>query len=138
MTTAESSTTDWLSKRQTYRRLIFGSVLGGTAVALLLRFLDYPVVGEAVYWVGILTFLAIWKGTEMQLMDERDWELEQRASLTAIQIIAAVAVVGASSARLLTWLTDYTVPVVVWGALYGYIGLAIAFGVAYLWHRSRL
>jgi len=138
MTATDSPTTTRLSKRRTYRRLMFGSVLGGTAVGLVLRNLDYPLVGEAVYWVGILAFFAIWKGVDVQLMDERDWELERRASMTALQLILAVAVVGASTARLLTWLTDYTVPVVVWGALYGYIGLFIAFGVAYLWHRTRL
>ena len=138
MTTIESSTTDRLSRRRTYRRLMFGSVLGGAAVGLVLRNLDYPLVGEAVYWVGILAFFAIWKGVDVQLMDERDWALERRASLTALQIVGAVAVLGASAARLLTWLTDYTVPAVVWGALYGYIGLFIAFGVAYLWHRTRL
>ena len=35
------------------------------------------------------------------------------------------------------YLTDYTVPASVWGALYAYIGLFIPFGVAYLYRRSR-
>ena len=138
MTTTESPATDWLSRRQTYRRLMAGSVLGGVAVALVLRNLGYLFVGEAVYWVGMLTFFAIWKGTDVQLMDERDWELERRASLTAFQIVGALAVVGASSARLLTWLTDYAVPAMVQGTFYGFVGFVIAFGVSYLWHRSRL
>ncbi len=138
MTTTESPTTEWLSKRRTYRRLMYISVFGGTGLGFLLRYLDYPVVGEAVYWVGIFAFVAIWKGSDVQLMDERDWALERRASLSALQIVGAVMVLGASASRLVTWLTDYTVPTLVWGALYGYIGLFIAFGVSYLWHRSRL
>ncbi|MDS0281639.1 hypothetical protein [Haloarcula onubensis] len=32
---------------------------------------------------------------------------------------------------------DDTVPAVVWGTLYGHIGLFIAFGVAYIYHRRR-
>jgi len=36
------------------------------------------------------------------------------------------------------YLTDYTVSASVWGALYAYIGLFIAFGVAYLYHRRRV
>ncbi|MFC6755640.1 MULTISPECIES: DUF2178 domain-containing protein [Haloarcula] len=138
MTAAESPATTTLSRRRTYRRLMFGSVYGGVAVGLVLRYLDYPVVGEAAYWVGILAFVAIWKGSDVQLMDERDWALERRASLSALQLVGAVLVLGASASRLVTWLTDYTVPTLVWGALYGYIGLFIAFGVSYLWHRSRL
>ena len=138
MTTTESPATTKLSKRRTYRRLMYVSVFGGAGIGFLLRYLDYPVVGEAVYIVGVLSFLAIWKGSDVQLMDERDWALERRASLTALQITGAVLVVVASASRLVTWLTDYTVPTLVWGVLYGYVGLFIAFGVAYLYHRRRL
>jgi len=138
MTTAQSSTTEWLSKRQRYRKLLFGSILAGVALSLLLRGLDYPVIGEAVYWLGIVAFVGIWRGADIQLVDERDAELERRASLTALQSIGAVLVVGASTARLLPRLTDYTVPTMVAGALYGYIGLFVVFGVAYFWHRTRL
>lgn len=138
MPLTESPQTDWLSKRQTYRRLMFGSIFGGVAVGLVARALDYPVVGEAVYWVGILAFVVIWKGTDIQLVDEREWELERRASLTALQMVGAVLVVGASGSRLLHWLTDVTVPTVVWGALYGWASVFGAFAVAYVWHRRRL
>jgi len=117
---------------------MFGTILGAVAVALVLRNLGYPFVGEAIYWLGIVAFFGIWKGTDVQLMDERDWELERRASLTAFQIVGAVAVVGASAARLLTWLTDYTISATARGAFYGFVALVVAFGLSYLWHRSRL
>ena len=87
MTTTESPANDWLSKRQTHRRLMFG----GVAVGLVLRWLDYPVVGEAVYWVGILVFFAIWKGADIELMDERDLELERRASVSDLLLTSSSA-----------------------------------------------
>jgi len=99
MSATESLVTTTLSKRRTYRWLMFGSVYGGVAVGLGLRYFDYPVVGEAVYWVGILAFVAIWKGSDVQLIDERDWALERRASLSALQIVGAVMVVVASGSR---------------------------------------
>ena len=142
MTTTENDTADWLSRRQRYRRLMIGSILGGVAMTLVLRNVGYPIIGEAVYWLGILAFFAIWKGTDIQLIDERDWELERRASLTAFQITGAVAVVGASAARLVTSVTDYTFSPMVQatfrGAFYGLVGFVVAFGLSYLWHRSRL
>lgn len=138
MPTTESPQTDWLSRRQRYRKLMIGSILGAVAVSILLRNFDYHLAGEAVLWLGLVSYGVIWKGTDVQVMDERDWELERRASMTAIQLAGAVLIVGASTARLLPLLTDYTVPVIVSGALYGYVGLFVAFGVAYLWHRYRL
>jgi len=138
MTTTESPTTDWLSKRERYRKLLFGSIFAATGSSLLLRGLGYPLLGEAVYWAGIVAFVAVWQGTDVQLVDERDAELERRAGLTALQIDGVVLVVGASTARLLPLLTDYAVPTMVAGALYGYVGLFVAFGLSYLWHRRRL
>lgn len=117
---------------------MIGSILAAVVLSVLLRNFEYHLAGEAVLWLGFLTYGVIWKGTDVQVMDERDWELERRASLTAIQLVGAVLIVGASTARLLPLLTDYTVPVIVSGALYGYVGLYVAFGVAYLWHRYRL
>jgi hypothetical protein len=117
---------------------MIGSILGAVVVSVLLRTFDYHLVGEAVFWLGLVAYGVIWKGTDVQVMDERDWELERRASLSAVQLAGAVLIVGASAARLLPLLTDYTVPVIVSGALYGYVGLFVAFGAAYLWHRYRL
>jgi len=52
-------------------------------------------------------------------------------------IIGALLVVVASASRLATRLTDYTVPPVIGGALYGYVVLFITFGVAYFYHRRK-
>jgi len=138
MRTTESPQTDWLSKRRRYRQLMFGSLLGAVAVGLALRAFDLPLVGEAVYWLGIVAFVAIWKGTDVELMDERDWELERRASLTALKVVGPVLVLAASAVRLLPLFTSYTVPPIVVGGLFAYMGLFAVFVLAYLWHRSRV
>lgn len=137
MTSTETPATDRLSKRRQYRRLMFGSIAIAVVLAVGLRSLGYPLVGEAVYWIGIVTFLTIWWGTSLSLFDERDVALERRASQKTLFLAAFVLTIGASAARLVTYLDAYTVPTVVWGALYGYVSLFVIFAVSYLWTRYR-
>ena len=137
MTRTVTSEPDRLSKIRLYRRLMVGSILGGVAGALVLRTLDYPVLGEAVYWVGIIAFFAVWQGTSLTLFDERDVELERRASHVTLLVVGAVGVVTASLTRLVPRFTDYTVPAELAGALYGFVFLFGTFGVVYLWLRYR-
>jgi uncharacterized membrane protein len=113
--------------------VVVGSVLGFS----LREFLGYPLVGEAVYWLGILGFLAVWQGTSISLFDERDRALERRASQFTLTLFAGVLVVGASAARLLSYTDAYAVPTAVWGALWGYVALFVTFAVVYLGLRYR-
>jgi len=137
MSRTNTSTTNRLSRRRTYRRLMFGCIAVAVALGLALRFFDRPLLGEAVYWIGILAFFGIWFGTSGSLFDERDRALERRASQVTMLVAAAVLVVGASTARLVTALDLYEVPPMISGALYGYVALFAVFGVAYAWLRSR-
>lgn len=137
MTRTVSSESDRLSKIRLYRRLMVGLVLGGAGAALVLRTLDYPVLGEALYWVGIVGFLAVWKGTSLTLFDERDEELERRASHVTLALVAVVGVVAASAARMVPRFTAYTVRAELRGALYAFMLLFGTFGVVYLWLRYR-
>ena len=116
---------------------MYGSILGGVAGGLLLRNFDYPLLGEAIYWVGIVGFLAIWRASSLTLFDERDRALERRASQLTLTLIAVVLVVGASFARVLSVTTAYTVPPEIRGALYAYVAVFFMFGAAYLWLRFR-
>lgn len=128
--------TNRLSKRRRHRRLLVGSVVGGAGVSLLLReVLGYPVLAEAAYWLGILGFLGVLLGTSETLFDERDRQLERRASQLTLTAFAVVLVVGASAARTLPRVSDYVVPDAVWPALYAYASLYVAFAVAYGWVR---
>jgi len=136
MTPTETAATERLARGRTYRRLMFGSVLAGVAAGFALRYLDYPLLGEGVYWLGIVGFLAVWRGTSTTLFDERDVALERRASQLTLLLFAVVLVVGASAARLLPLFGSGTVPPAVRGALYGYAALFAAFGVVYVWLRA--
>ncbi|WP_121823619.1 DUF2178 domain-containing protein [Halostella salina] len=137
MTQTALSATDRVASRRRYRRLMFGSIAVAVVLSLTLRFLDYPLIGEAVYWLGIVGFLAAAWLSPVTLFDERDETLERKASQTAIGVIGVVLVVGASAARTVTALELYTVPTVVWGALYGYVLLFVVFALAYGWVSRR-
>ncbi|MFC7082471.1 DUF2178 domain-containing protein [Halorussus caseinilyticus] len=115
-----------------------GFLLGGVGLGLLLReVLGYPLASEAVYWVGVAGFLAVWQGTSLSLFDERDRALERRASQLTLTLLAPVLAVAASVARVLPRVSDYTVPAAVWPALYGFVGVYALFGVVYLALRYR-
>lgn len=80
MTETPSATHDRLSNVRKYRRLFLGGLLVALIGFLIGSFLGYPVVGIGVYWTGVLGMLVVWKGTSIQLFDERERSLDQRAS----------------------------------------------------------
>lgn len=129
----EPGGTPTVSSRRRYRRLLYGAVGVGVAANLGLRYLSYPVAAEAAYWVGIVAFLAVWQFSPVTLFDERDAELERRASTLTMVVAAVVLVLGASGARTLAALGVYDAPPFVSGVLYGYVGLFVVFAVAYGW-----
>ncbi|ELK49270.1 MULTISPECIES: DUF2178 domain-containing protein [Haloferax] len=137
MSQVQRSPTPRLSRQRRYRRLLFGSIGAGVLASLVLRFLDYPVLGEAVYWLGIVAALAVWRGTDVALFDERDRSLERRASQLTMTVAAVVLVLGASAARLGATLELFEVSPFLSGALYGYVGLFGLFALCYLWVRAR-
>lgn len=138
MTRTRTAERSPLDRKRKYRRLMYGFVFGGVAVALLLReVLGYPLLSEAVYWVGVVGFLAVWQGTSLTLFDERDRSLERRASQLTLKLFAPVLVLAASAARVVPKVTDYAVPEAVWPALYGFVALYATFGVVYLSLRYR-
>ena len=126
-----------VATRRRYRRLLVGTIVVGVLAALGLRRVGYPLVGEAVYWLGVLGFLAVWWASPVTLFDERDRDIERRASQATLLAAAVSLPVVASAARLVTWLNLAVVPSVVWGALYGYAALFGVFGLAYGWLRRR-
>jgi hypothetical protein len=137
MTSTETSATNRLSRARSYRRAIGGIVVGAVLLNVSLRYLGYGVAAEAVYLLGAVAALAVWRSSSVPLFDERDAAIEQRASQLALGVSAVVLVVGASGARLLHAAGVFTAPTIVWGALYGYVAVFVTFGVAFLWVRSR-
>ena len=137
MTQTETTGRRRFTKRRRYRRVMIGVLLAGVAIALALRSIGYPFVGEAVYWLGIISTLAIWRSTSLTLFDERDQELERRTAMTTLSVFAVVVVAGASAARVLAWTGIYTVPPVLTGALYGYVALFLVALFIGAWYRYR-
>jgi hypothetical protein len=125
------------SKIRTYRRLTAGFVIVGVAGGLALRSLGHPLFGEAVYLIGALGFLAVWLGSSVPLFDERDVALERRAGQITVALFAPVLIVGASAARVVPLVSNYSVPPELRGALYGYVALFGVFGAVYAWLRVR-
>lgn len=138
MTRTATSEPSPLVKKRRYRRLMFGLLLGGVGLAVLLReVLGYPVVSEVVYWLGVVGFVAVMFGTSLSLFDERQQAIERRASQLTLAILAPVLAVVASVGRLLPRLTDYALPAEVWPALYGVIAVYVVFAVVYAGLRAR-
>ncbi|MFB6073077.1 MAG: DUF2178 domain-containing protein [Halobacterium sp.] len=99
--------------------------------------LDYPLVGLGVYWLGIGAFLAVWKGTSVELYDERDHELERRASLTTLQI-AGVAVLAALTGMVVVEeATTNEVPTLVVGGFLALSALFLLYGAVCVVYRYR-
>ena len=137
MTPTETRPQDRLATRRRYRRLFVGLVVVGAAGGLGLRIAGYPLVGEAVYLLGLVGMLAVLFGAPVSLVDERDAEIERRASQITVGAFVFVLILGASAARLLPRLTDYAVPPEVHGVLYGYVAVFVVFAVSYAYVRSR-
>ena len=140
MTRTETSGTgpNRLSKRRFYRRLMRGSLGASVGVCLLLRWgLNYPLVGEAVYLIGVAGFLAAWWQSPVALFDERDRSLELRASGITLGVFAVVLAGGASVSRIATYTGTYDIPSAVWTVLTGYAAVFGVFAVVYLALRYR-
>lgn len=137
MTGTITSGSNALDKRRTYRRLLAADLAVAVGGSLALRSLGYPLVGEGLYLLGVVGFLAIWWGTPVTLFDERDVALERRASTVTLGLFAFVLVGGASALRILSALGAYTVSPMVEGALYGYAAQFLVFGLVYVALRFR-
>jgi len=132
MTPSETPGLNRLAKQRRYRRLMYAAVLGGVLGFMGAVKLGYQLVGLAVYWVGVLTFVGIWKGTSVQLFDERDVSLERRTSLLTFQIAGIVGVLWMSTLVVLNISTTVEVPARVWGGFLTLSGLFVLYGVVYL------
>jgi len=110
---------------------MYGSLLGGVLGFVIAVELGYQLVGLAVYWVGILTFVGIWKGTSVQIFDERDINLERSASLLTFKIAGVVGVLWMSALVVVDTTTTVEVPDRVSGGFLTLSGLFVLYGVVY-------
>jgi uncharacterized membrane protein len=137
MTEAETTQMDFLARVRRYRHLMTAAVVLGTLGFLTADYLGYPVVGVAVYWLGVCAFLAIWKGTDVVLFDERDRELERRAITLATLAFGVAMILLWPTMVVLSETGTYTPPPEFYGALLAFSAQAGLFVIAYLWLRYR-
>lgn len=137
MSDHEPTGTGRLAKVRRYRRLMFACIGVGVAGFLVAVEFDYPFVGLGVYWVGILAFLAVWKGTTVTLYDERDLDLERRASLLTLQIAGVVGLLAMTALVVADQLPSVDVPERVVGGFLAVSALFVVYGVVYTVVRYR-
>jgi hypothetical protein len=132
----EGGGADHIAAIRRYRRLMWVAIGAGVLGFLGLDELGYPLAGLAVYWTGVVAFAAIWKGTEVQLFDERDAALERQTSHTTLKLVGVLGLLAFTSLVALGE-TAIEVPDVVWGAYLGYSALFLLWGVVYTVLRYR-
>jgi len=126
-----------LAKIRRYRRLMYACIAVGVVGFIAAVELDYPLVGLVVYWAGILAFFAVWKGTSVTLYDERDIDLERRASLLTLQIAGVVGVLAMTVLVVAGQVPSLAVPERVVGGFLAISGLFLVYGVVYTVVRHR-
>ena len=111
-----------------------GGIGGLFAATLLWVYVPEDLVvfaGVAVYWLGFLGSIVIWKGTSTTLFDEREQQLELKASGITLGVFGYVVVFGVPAMVALSVTDTYTVSSTIWDVLVGYLGLFVVFAVAY-------
>ena len=126
-----------LDRIRRYRRLMTGSILVGVVGFLAALQLERPLVGLAVYWVGIVGFVGIWKGASVQLYDERDASLERRASQLTMQVVAVIAILLMAVLVIVEATDAMEVPPRVVGGFLTLSGMGFLYGASYLFIRYR-
>lgn len=121
-----------LAKQRRYRRLMYGTLLGGVLGFIIAVELGYQLVGLAVYWIGVLAFVGIWKAASVQLFDERDVSLERSASLLTLKIAGVAGVLWMSTMVVLNTTTTIEIPDRVWGGFLTLSGMFVLYGTIYL------
>lgn len=125
MTTNATQGTNRPSRRRRYRLAMYGSLAIGFVGYILGLRADLPLAALAVYWVGFLGFLGVWKGSSVTIYDERHVALERRAAKWTFTIVGAVLIVVGPALPAIE-AAGYEVPTLAVGALYGF---AAMFGV---------
>ncbi|PSQ33758.1 DUF2178 domain-containing protein [Halobacteriales archaeon SW_12_69_24] len=97
---------------------------------------ELPVVALAVYWVGFLGFLAVWKGSSVTLFDERHAAMEAKTAKRTLNVAGAALILVAPAVPALQS-AGYGLPTLAEGALYGYAALFGVYGLLYTVIRVR-
>ncbi|RXK48326.1 DUF2178 domain-containing protein [Halorientalis pallida] len=120
---------------QRYNRIIMAVFAVGIVSFFAGMLLDQTLAGLVVYAVaclgGIAALLYLQFASSVQLTDEREQRLNERASGATIMIAAYIGLPVVIGLYLLDNLGYYTIPPVVWGGIYAYSALFLLWGVVY-------
>lgn len=136
MTSDDYSAHEQLARRQRYRRLFwacFAVAIGGFFAGV---YFGFPLAGLAVYWAGVVGMLAVWKGSPVEVFDERERSLERRTSQITISLFGFVLIAG-SPGRILVAELGYAVPVWFSTVMWAYAAIFVVYGAVYLVIRYR-
>jgi len=137
MTESATSTTDWLTKRRRYKRLMYGSLWVGIIGLLVGTYLDQYLAGVVVYWAGFFGMIGVWQFSPVALYDERDTAIEQKASDYTLGVFAFVLVLGGPGGIALEEGGILTLPPAFGGAMWALVAVYAIFGVIYTLLRRR-
>ncbi len=116
---------------------MYGSVGVGTLGFVAGSSAGYPVVGVGVYWLGFIAFLALCFLSPVTVFDERDTQLERRASTATLTASALVMIFAGPGLVVADEIGLYALSPVFEGALYTVSLQGLLFGAVYLWLRHR-
>ncbi len=126
-----------IDKRQRYKRLMYGSLAVGMVGIVAGSFLGQYLVGVLVYWAGFFGMLAIWQLSPVTLYDERDAELERKASDYTLGVLAIAGVLAIPGLVLLESEGVLTLPAAFDGAALLFVAIFAVFAVIYTGLRLR-
>lgn len=136
-TNTESNGHELLARQRRYRRLYYGSVAVAVGGFLAADYLGYPLVGIAIYWAGIVAMVGVWKGTALELFDEREVALEERATRTALNLLAFVLILVVPALTVLQEIGAFEITPRMSGMIWGLLTPYIVFAVVYVVYRLR-
>jgi uncharacterized membrane protein len=138
-----NETSNVLETRQKYRSWMNSTmgagIFGGGAILVAAALLERDVLvflGVAVYWAGMVGYLAIKRRSPVRTRDEREARISQEASELTLNVLAAVLIFSAPAITVLETTGAYEAPRFVWGMVTMLVLVAMVVGVAN-WHVER-
>ena len=90
-------------------------------------------VGLALYYGGFLAHVGIRQYSSMPLIDEREWEIEAKASALTLGVVAVLGIITIPGWTVLDATGVLTMPTLVGGMASGFVLLFVIFAVAYIY-----
>lgn len=130
-----------IQRGQRYNRLIGAVFIVGIAAFFAGMLLDSTLVGLVVYALAcsadIAGLLYLQYLSPVPLGDERERRLHNRTSGTLVTVVAFVGLPIIIGLYLLEAAGEFVITDWMWGAIWAFSALYLAWGAIYLWYRYR-